>query len=49
MQVGDGDFFWESNGSSTFPKMAEDVDAQIKQYQEVLPLTDSAVSTCTMT
>ena len=35
MQVGEGDFFWESNGSSTFPKMAEDVDAQIKQYTEV--------------
>ena len=35
VQVGEGDFFWESNGSSTFQEMAEDVETQIKQYQEV--------------
>lgn len=32
-QVGDGDFFWEANGRSQFPKMAEDVDAQLQKYK----------------
>ena len=35
LQVGDGDFFWESNGSAQFPEMAGNVDVQLKQYQEV--------------
>lgn len=35
VQVGDGDFFWESNGSAHFPEMAGNVDVQLKQYQEV--------------
>lgn len=32
-QVGDEDFFWEANGRSQFPKMAEDVDAQLQKYK----------------
>ncbi|KAL3137459.1 hypothetical protein ABBQ38_004749 [Trebouxia sp. C0009 RCD-2024] len=35
-EVGDGDFFWESNGSAQFPEMAGNVDVQLKQYQEAV-------------
>lgn len=35
-EVGDGDFFWENNGSVTFPEMAGNVDVQLKQYQEAV-------------
>ena len=35
VQVGDGDFFWETNGSLQFPEMAGNVDVQLKQYTEV--------------
>lgn len=39
-EVGDGDFFWEANGRSQFPKAAAEVDAQIAQYKQVWqPLT----------
>ncbi len=34
-QVGDGDYFWESNGNLQFPEMAGNVDVQLKQYTEV--------------
>ena len=32
-QVGEEDFFWEANGRAQFPKMAEDVDAQLQKYK----------------
>jgi len=35
VQVGDGDFFWESNGTLQFPEMAGNVDVQLKQYTDV--------------
>ena len=35
LQVGDGDWFWEANGSLQFPEMAGNVDVALKQYQEV--------------
>lgn len=35
-QVGEGDFFWDANGRNQFPKVAEDVDAQLTQYKQVL-------------
>ena len=37
VQVGDGDFFWESNGTLQFPEMAGNVDVQLKQYTDVRP------------
>lgn len=33
-QVGEGDFFWEANGRNQFPKVAEDVDVQLRQYKQ---------------
>ena len=33
VEVGPGDFFWEANGSSPFPAVAEEVDAQLKKYK----------------
>ena len=33
VEVGPGDFFWEANGSSPFPAVAEEVDAQLKRYK----------------
>lgn len=33
-EVGDGDWFWEANGSLQFPEMAGNVDIALKQYQE---------------
>ena len=35
--MGEGDFFWDANGRNQFPKVAEDVDAQLTQYKQVLP------------
>lgn len=32
-QVGEGDFFWEANGRRQFPKVAEDIDAQLSAYR----------------
>ena len=34
--MGEGDFFWDANGRNLFPKVAEDVDAQLTQYKQVL-------------
>ena len=34
-QVGEGDFFWDENGRSQFPKVAEEVDAQLQKYKQV--------------
>ena len=34
--MGEGDFFWDANGRNQFPKVAEDVDAQLTQYKQVL-------------
>ena len=34
-EVGEGDFLWEAEGRSQFPKVAGELDAQIKQYQRV--------------
>ena len=36
-QVGEGDFFWDANGRNQFPKVAEDVDAQLTKYKQVRP------------
>ncbi len=35
LQVGEGDFFWDENGRSQFPKVAEEVDAQLQKYKQV--------------
>lgn len=35
-QVDEGDFFWAKNSRQQFPKMAEDVDAQLKAYREAI-------------
>lgn len=35
MQVGEGDFFWDENGRSQFPKVAEEVDLQLQKYKQV--------------
>lgn len=35
VEVGEGDFFWESNARSTFPKVAADVDVQLTKYKQV--------------
>ncbi len=32
--MGEGDFFWEANGRNQFPKVAEDVDVQLRQYKQ---------------
>lgn len=33
VEVGPADFFWEANGSSPFPAVAEEVDTQLKRYK----------------
>ena len=38
-QVGEGDFFWDENGRSQFPKVAEEVDAQLQKYKQVFSHT----------
>lgn len=35
-EVGDGDFFWESNGTLQFPEVAGNVDVQLKQYTDAV-------------
>lgn len=35
VEVGEGDFFWEANERSTFPKVAADVDVQLTKYKQV--------------
>lgn len=35
MQVGEADFFWESNGRSQFPEAASEVDIQVQKYKQV--------------
>ena len=35
VEVGEGDFFWEANARSTFPKVAGDVDVQLNKYKQV--------------
>lgn len=35
VEVGEGDFFWEANARSTFPKVAADVDVQLTKYKQV--------------
>jgi hypothetical protein len=34
-QVGEGDFFWDENGRSQFPKVAAEVDVQLTKYKQV--------------
>ncbi len=35
-EVGEGDFFWDANGRNQFPKVAEDADAQLQKYKQVM-------------
>ncbi|EIE26993.1 SM/Sec1-family protein [Coccomyxa subellipsoidea C-169] len=35
-RVGEGDFFWDENGRSQFPKVAEEVDAQLQKYKQAV-------------
>ncbi|KAK9915015.1 hypothetical protein WJX75_003656 [Coccomyxa subellipsoidea] len=35
-EVGEGDFFWDENGRSQFPKVAEEVDLQLQKYKQAV-------------
>lgn len=42
--VGSDDFFWEENGNSQFPKVAEEVEIQLERYKQALEAVNRSAS-----